>query len=124
MPPEGTLAAFSCRLALVDGYLNHLSELDRRAIHRCRLVAPLFGGGQQLWVIHWMDGETKYQVHDASLLVDRQSRQSKHSLSVCRASVAQSTKAKARYPYNAAEATDLSFNEGDIITVLIKDESG
>src|SRR3954464_11348704 len=70
MPPEGTLAAFSCRLALVDGYLNHLSELDRRAINRRRLVSPLLRGGHELRVIHRMDGQSKRDVYHASLLID------------------------------------------------------
>src|SRR3954454_24019475 len=70
MPPEGTLAAFSCRLALVDGYLNHLSELDGRAIHRGRLVSPILRGSHQLRVIHRVDGQANRQVYDASLLID------------------------------------------------------
>src|SRR3954462_16025152 len=70
MPPEGTLAAFSCRLALVDGYLNHLSELDRRPIHRGRLVSPVLRRGQQLRVIHRVDRQTKGEIYDAALLID------------------------------------------------------
>src|SRR3954452_17967222 len=70
MPPEGTLAAFSCRLALVDGYLNHLPELDRRAINRRRLVSPLLRGGHELRVIHRMDRHSQRDVDHASLLID------------------------------------------------------
>src|SRR3954465_11093926 len=70
MPPEGTLAAFSCRLALVDGYLNHLSELDGRAINRGRLVSPLLRGGQELRIIHRMDRQSQQEIDDATLLID------------------------------------------------------
>lgn len=76
MPPEGTLAAFSCRLALVDGYLDHLSEFHRRAIHRGGFVPPLPRRGQQLRVIHRMNRQAEHEVHDSSLFVDDDLEQS------------------------------------------------